>query len=111
MKDSPSTEETPMVPHAKPADWPPLPFSEWEATCDTLHMWAQIVGKTRMVLQPLMNHWWNVVLYVTPVGLTTSPIPYGGSTFEVEFDLVSHQLRIRSSERQDRSIRLYARSV
>ena len=58
-----------------PSEWPPLPFAEWEATCDTLHMWTQIVGKTRMALTPLENHWWNVTLYVTPRGLTTSAIP------------------------------------
>ncbi|HEY6391054.1 MAG TPA: DUF5996 family protein, partial [Bryobacteraceae bacterium] len=49
-------------------DWPALPFPEWESTCDTLHMWTQIVGKTRLALTPLENHWWNVVLYVTPRG-------------------------------------------
>src|SRR5213080_3633425 len=51
------------------------PVAEWEGTCDTIHMWTQIVGKTRMAREPLINHWWNVTLYVTPVGLTTSPIP------------------------------------
>ena len=51
--------------------WPALPFSEWEATCDTLHMWTQIVGKTRLALTPLENHWWNVPLYVSSRGLST----------------------------------------
>src|SRR5690242_16203724 len=55
---------------------PALPFAEWESTCDTLHMWTQVVGKTRLALAPNENHWWNVALYVTPRGLTTSPIPF-----------------------------------
>ncbi len=93
------------------SDWPALPFAEWESTCDTVHMWSQIVGKTRMALQPLWNHWWNVPLYVTPVGLTTSPMPYKKTAFEVEFDFVAHQLRIRSSDGPEQTLRLYARSV
>src|ERR1041385_3903179 len=93
------------------SDWPPLPFSEWESTCDTVHMWTQIVGKTRMGLEPLVNHWWNVALYVTPVGLTTSSIGYHDKTFEVAFDFVGHRLHIVTSEGQEHIIRLYARSV
>ncbi|MGI8745827.1 MAG: DUF5996 family protein [Bryobacteraceae bacterium] len=92
-------------------DWPPLPFSEWEATRDTVHMWAQIVGKTRMALTPLENHWWNVPLYVTPRGLGTSSIPYAGKSFDAEFDFLGHKLAIRTSDGQDRGIHLYARSV
>ncbi len=92
-------------------EWPPLPFAEWESTCDTLHMWTQIVGKTRMALTPLENHWWNVPLYVTPRGLSTSAIPYGTGSFEVEFDLVAHRLLLRSSAGSEHCIRLYSRSV
>lgn len=92
-------------------DWPPLPFAEWEATCDTLHMWTQIVGKTRMTLSPPLNHWWHVPLYVTPRGLNTSPIPYANFTFEVEFDFVAHQCGIRLSNGGGRSLNLYPRSV
>jgi hypothetical protein len=92
-------------------DWPPLPFAEWERTYDTVHMWTQIVGKTRMAREPLINHWWNVTLYVTPLGLTTSSIPYRGKTFEIEFDFVSHRLRIITSEGREYIMRLYARSV
>jgi hypothetical protein len=92
-------------------DWPALRFPEWEATCDTVHMWTQIVGKTRMTREPLVNHWWNVTLYVTPVGLTTYTVPYRDRTFEVEFDFVSHCLRIRTSEGNGHTIQLYARSV
>jgi hypothetical protein len=92
-------------------DWPSLPFADWEATCDTLHMWTQIVGKTRLALSPPQNHWWHVPLYVTPRGLSTSPIPFGKLTFEVEFDLVAHEAAIRTSVGQGRGIPLYPRSV
>jgi hypothetical protein len=94
-----------------PADWPALPFAEWEKTCDTLHMWTQIVGKTRLKLAPLENHWWNVPLYVTPRGLTTSAIPCAAGTLEIEFDLVAHQLWMRASSGCLHSMRLYPRSV
>ncbi|HEU0050414.1 MAG TPA: DUF5996 family protein, partial [Nitrososphaera sp.] len=74
-------------------------------------MWTQIVGKTRLALTPLQNHWWNVTLYVTPRGLTTSAIPFGQTSFEVEFDFLTHQLSIRTSEGQTYSIPLFPRSV
>jgi hypothetical protein len=74
-------------------------------------MWTQIVGKTRLALTRLENHWWNVALYVTPRGLTTSPIPFGRRSFEVEFDLIAHQLLIRTSEGAERLISLFPRSV
>ena len=92
-------------------EWPPLPFSEWENTCDTVHMWTQIAGKTRMILTPRVNHWWNVTLYVTPAGLTTSAIPYRDKTFEVEFDFIAHRLTVRTSEGRERIVPLYGRSV
>jgi hypothetical protein len=92
-------------------DWPSLPFSDWEATCDTLHMWTQIVGKTRLVLSPPQNHWWHVPLYVTPRGLSTSPIPFGKLTFDVEFDFAAHEAVIRTSVGQQRGIPLFPRSV
>ena len=92
-------------------DWPPLSFPDWENTCDTLHMWTQIVGKTRMALAPLENHWWNVTLYVTPRGLTTLPIPYHHQTFDAEFDFLAHQLALRTSEGRESIIPLYPRSV
>ena len=92
-------------------EWPPLPFAEWEGTCDTLHMWMQIVGKTRAALTPLVNHWWNVTLYVTPCGLTTSIIPFEREAFEVEFDFLHHRLLISTSKDASRSIELRPRSV
>ncbi|HEV8412784.1 MAG TPA: DUF5996 family protein [Bryobacteraceae bacterium] len=94
-----------------PSEWPALPFAEWEKTCDTLHMWTQIVGKTRMALTPLENHWWNVPLYVTPRGLGTSAIPWNHGSFSMEFDLVGHQLVFHNSGGVQHCMRLYPRSV
>jgi len=91
--------------------WPPLPLAEWEATRATLHMWTQIVGKVRMSLSPHVNHWWEVPLYVSARGLTTSPIPYGNGAFEVEFDFLDHNLAIWSSDRKAKFVPLYPRSV
>lgn len=79
-------------------DWPDLATPGWEATSRTLLLWFQIVGKTRLALAPMTNHWWQVAQYVSLRGLTTSPIPYGSRTFEVEFDLIAHVLNIRSIE-------------
>ncbi len=74
-------------------------------------MWMQIVGKTRLALSPRQNHWWHVPLYVTSRGLTTSPIPFGNQTFEVEFEFLAHQLVIRTSSGGGRSMPLFPRSV
>src|SRR5450755_3604289 len=90
--------------------WPALPLQEWEATYRTLHMWTQIVGKIRLTLAPLENHFWNVALYVNTRGLTTSPIPYRGGTFEIQFDLVHHRLELRTADRE-RAFALAPQSV
>jgi Family of unknown function (DUF5996) len=91
--------------------WPALPLSEWRSTCDTLHMWTQIVGKVRTALSTPMNHWWHSTLYVSARGLTTSPIPYGKRAFEIEFDFVHHNLVIRASDGALKSVPLFPRSV
>lgn len=77
--------------------FPPLPLEEWKPTKNTLHLFAQIVGKIRMSLFPPQNHWWHVPLYVSTFGLTTRPIPYDEGSFEIEFDFLNHSLRIHSS--------------
>jgi hypothetical protein len=92
-------------------DWPALPLGEWENTYHTLHMWTQIVGKIRLTLAPLQNHWWNTALYVSARGLTTSSIPYRGRAFEIEFDFIQHRLEIRTSDGGARALPLYAKSV
>jgi hypothetical protein len=91
--------------------WPALPLEEWNDTRATLHMWTQIVGKVRLVQSPLVNHWWNVPLYLTPRGLTTSAIPYGDRYFEIEFDFIDHALIVRTSDGEIRSIALKPKSV
>jgi hypothetical protein len=91
--------------------WPALPFAEWKDTCATLHMWLQIVGKIRLVQTPWTNHSWHVTLYVTARGLTTSPIPHGIQTFEILFDFIDHQLRIKKNDGAIEKIDLRARSV
>lgn len=96
-----------------PADsaWPALPLAEWQDTYATLHRWLQIVGKTRLALAPMQNHWWQVVLYLTSRGLGTSPMPAGERTIEVEFDFIDHQLLARTSDGDVRSLPLAPRSV
>src|SRR5579862_4596857 len=96
---------------SKEEAWPPLPLAEWSATRDTLHMWTQIVGKVRLALSPLTNHWWEVPLYVSARGLTTSPIPYSLGIFEVEFDFIDHVLTIATSRGETKRMTLVPRSV
>ena len=91
--------------------WPRLGLDEWAPTQTTLQRWTQIVGKTRLALAPMQNHWWQVVLYVTERGLTTSPIPYDVRTFDVSFDFTNHKLIARTSDGESRTIPLVAQSV
>ncbi|MFY9741320.1 MAG: DUF5996 family protein [Candidatus Sulfotelmatobacter sp.] len=91
--------------------WPELPLAAWQDTYATLHMWTQIVGKVRLALTPLINHWWEVPLYVNARGLTTSAIPYGDSIFEIIFDFVEHKLIIQTSWGPSKTLPLQPRSV
>lgn len=91
--------------------WPALPLEEWDDTRATLHRWTQVVGKIRMTLTPMVNHWWNVPLYVTARGLSTSLIPYNERWFDMEFDFIAHLLRIRVSDGSEHDIPLGPRSV
>ena len=101
----------------KPADgaqvelWPALPYEAWKDTCATLHLWTQIVGKIRLAQTPWINHSWHVTLYVTPRGLTTSPIPYDGRAFQIDFDFIDHALLIQTSDGAARRLALEPRSV
>ena len=84
---------------AAPGDvWPALPLDAWSDTHATLHLYLQIVGKVRLVQTPWVNHSWHVTLYLTPRGLTTSTIPHGSRTFEIELDFIDHRLRIAASD-------------
>ena len=92
--------------------WPSMPLAEWEATRDTLQLWTQIVGKVRMANTPIVNHWWNVPLYVTARGLTTSLIPHAhGLSFQIDFDLQDHRLEIVTDSDERRSLPLESRPV
>ncbi len=91
--------------------WPSLPLNDWKDTCTTLHMLTQIVGKIRLMLSPHINHWWQVTLYVTARGLTTSAIPYQQRTFEIDFDFIDHQLVVQTSDGAVRTLPLGGRSV
>ncbi len=91
--------------------WPELPLAEWKDTYATLHMWTQIVGKVRLALSPHVNHWWEVPLYVSARGLTTSAIPHGGRVFEIEFDFLEHRVEIRTSGGTTKRVAMYPRSV
>ncbi len=91
--------------------WPALPIEEWKDTYATLHMWTQVVGKIRFALSPWVNHSWHVTLYVTSRGLTTSPVPYGEKTFQIDFDFIEHRLVIETSGGDVRSIELRPRTV
>lgn len=92
-------------------DWPELPTAEWRETYATLHLWTQIVGKIRLTRSPWLNHSWHVALYVTPRGLTTSPIPNDAGTFQIDFDFIDHVLRIATSEGRQRQFALPGHSV
>src|SRR5437899_5980665 len=88
------------------AVWPALPADGAVDTRNTVHMWTQIVGKVRMANTPVVNHWWNVTLYVTSTGLTTSPIPHGDRTFQIDFDFQDQRLKIATSDGEERSLKL-----
>jgi hypothetical protein len=92
-------------------EWPELPLDAWQDTYATLHMWSQIVGKVRLALSPRINHWWEVPLYVSATGLTTSAIPYPGGIFEVEFDFINHRLTIKTNQNTTATLELKPRPV
>ncbi|MDB4956847.1 MAG: hypothetical protein JWO36_4416 [Myxococcales bacterium] len=91
--------------------WPELPYEAWNDTRETLHRWMQVLGKIKLKLTPLINHWWNVAFYVTPRGITTGTIPYGDRWFDLELDLEDGYLHLRTSSGGARHLRLEPRSV
>ena len=93
------------------AAWPALPANSWTDTRQALHRWTQIVGKTRLALSPMLNHWWQVPLYVTARGLSTGAMPYAAGLCEVVFDFSSHCLRVHTSSGQQHEMALRPRSV
>ncbi|MGH9289080.1 MAG: DUF5996 family protein, partial [Acidimicrobiales bacterium] len=95
----------------EPGAWPDLTVPGWPDTRDTLHMWTQIVGKVRLGLMPMINQWWQVALYVSARGLTTSLMPTGDRGLEIEFDFVDHVLDLRTTDGERRQVALEPRSV
>ena len=91
--------------------WPAIPYPDWRPTCETLHLWTQVVGKIRLELTPWLNHSWHVPLYVTARGLSTSVIPYQDEGFEIRFDFIDHVLEIETSGGQGRRISLVSQPV
>jgi uncharacterized protein DUF5996 len=98
-------------PDAKADAWPALPLDEWRDTYATIHRWTQVAGKIRLAQAPLINHWWQVPFYVSCRGLTTSPIPYGTRTFQIDFDFIDDRLVIQTSDGAIESFPLEPRSV
>src|SRR6478609_2565251 len=86
--------------------WPALAYADWADTCNTLHLWTQVVGKVKLRLAPLSNHWWGIVLYVTARGLTTGPIAYRGRALQIDFDFCAHQLILHTSDAREERIKL-----
>src|SRR5882724_3638402 len=86
--------------------WPVLAYADWADTCNTLHLWTQIVGKVKLRLAPLSNHWWGIVLFVTARGLTTGAMPYGERALQIDFDFCAHVLVLRTSDAREQRIAL-----
>jgi hypothetical protein len=99
------------MPSSNAERWPELSYAAWKDTRDTLQLWTQVVGKIRLALTPWLNHSWHVVFYVTARGLTTSPIPYQGSEFQIDFDFIDHDLWVRTSKGDSRELKLTPMTV
>src|SRR5436305_1279344 len=91
--------------------WPELEVATWQDTRDTFHMWTQIVGKIRLALEPMLNHWWNVTLYVSARGLTTSLMPTSSGGLEIEFDMLDEALVLRATDGRTQRVALEPRTV
>ena len=91
--------------------WPDLPLAAWSETCDTLHLWTQIVGKVRIATTPLINHWWNATFYVTARGLVAPAMVYAGRTFDIVFDFAAHRLVIEADDGRAESFALEPMAV
>src|SRR5882757_7345472 len=91
--------------------WPGLAYADWQDTCNTLHLWTQIVGKVKLALAPVSNHWWSIVLYVNARGLTTGPMAYRGRTLQIDFDFCAHVLVLRTSDAREQRIALTPMTV
>ncbi len=106
-----SETRRPYSPALKEEVWPELPLEAWQDTYATLHMWTQIVGKIRLALAPMTNHWWQVPLYVTSCGLSTSPMPYGARICQIDLDFLRHEMRLTTDTGEERALALAPRPV
>jgi hypothetical protein len=104
-----TTPQQPVIAGDDP--WPELPLEAWQSTKETVHRWMQIVGKIRLALTPRINHWWNVPLYVTPRGFTTSSIPYHDRWFTIDLDFINDVMLIAPNDGAVRAVALGPRSV
>jgi len=100
-----------MQSHSNSQIWPDLPLAAWSASCDTLQLWTQIVGKVRIALTPLINHWWNATFFVSARGLEAPAMPHGDGTFDVVFDFTRHRLAIATSDGRSGGFALTAMAV
>ena len=91
--------------------WPSLAYADWQDTCNTLHLWTQVVGKVKLALSPVTNHWWSIVFYVNVRGLTTGPMAYRGRTLQIDFDFCAHELLLRTSDAREQRIALKPMTV
>jgi Family of unknown function (DUF5996) len=91
--------------------WPPLPYEAWEPTKETVHRYAQMIGKVRMALVPPRNHWWHVTLLLSARGLTTGPMTYRGRHVEIALDLLDHRMHVLSSDGRSEAHDMTGRSV
>jgi hypothetical protein len=91
--------------------WPGLAYADWQDSCNTLHLWTQVVGKVKLALAPVSNHWWSIVLYVNARGLTTGPMAYRGRTLQIDFDFCAHVLVLRTSDAREQRIALTPMTV
>ena len=91
--------------------WPSLAYADWQDSCSTLHLWTQVVGKVKLALSPVSNHWWSIVLYVNARGLTTGPMAYRGRTLQIDFDFCAHVLVLRTSDAREQRIALTPMTV
>ena len=111
MSESAKVTELMLPISTAPGTWPSLPLAAWRDTCDTLHMWTQIVGKVCLAFTPPVNHFWNIAFKVTPRGLATPTMTAGERSFTMTFDFLDHQLVVASSDGQTERLALEARTV
>ncbi|GAB5471225.1 MAG: DUF5996 family protein [Rhodospirillales bacterium] len=95
----------------QPWSFPPLPYTDWADSKETLHLFLQIVGKVRLKTHPKLNHWWHVTLYPHTRGLTTGRIPYGGGAFDILVDLLEHRMVISASDGRRESFKMGGQTV